>query len=770
MGAGRGDSSDDSGRGSAEPPDQRGLMAAWEPGWADSEVRYCVEQAQLDLLSDDVWTRLAAAESLSPLTAAGQYALRGALLSDRDARVRVQAAATLGSGPPSDPSGASLIDGLDDPMPSVREACVRALGGHRAHGAADAAARLAISDPVWWVRRSAILALAMIAELESIPTLRQTLRDPFWRVRHAAVQALGMLGDAHPQERERIVAHEPGFPPTAAAALWYLRARFDPRIDIHKFPVPERPDAPLWNADPAVMTARLRAQTGDAADWRELVLLLSDPHQPLRQLAAQRLSAHASVATLRSALRHLEVPGLPHALATTWALLDGLGERARTLAGEVLADLEAAPGALCWAASWTARTGCEQLFPALARQTRHPAAQARAAVAEALGQCAPCEVRALISLLDDADDRVRCAAALGLCQCGDEVALTALHSRPFSAYPMKVRAALVALAGRQADAPAVLVLTAATTDPHAGVRALALAELVHLGALRDAAVRLCDPDPWVRAAVLRAVPAAWPGALAGDADAHVRRQVMKWAVAARSQLPAAERSTLAQIAAASADGWIRAQSCELLRPLAEAALPALLRLSRDPEPMVRAAAAAQLEVIPGCDAQLRGLLAQPAALRADERAAAYARLLRALDAPAAELLRAGLQDPEAEPPLVRAQLHATALLFPESVQQTLPPTERRAIAALCEQATAPRVGQLPLPLRLSAPQELQRRPLGRTGLAVSPLALSGAHELSFGALQKARQAGVNLFFGMPGAKMAMISSTFAARANATRQT
>ena len=103
-----------------------------------------MEQAQLDLLSDDVWTRLAAAESLSPLAAAGQYALRAALLSDRDARVRAQAAATLGNGPPSDTAAGWLIDGLDDPMPSVREACLRALSGHRAQGAAAAAARLEI--------------------------------------------------------------------------------------------------------------------------------------------------------------------------------------------------------------------------------------------------------------------------------------------------------------------------------------------------------------------------------------------------------------------------------------------------------------------------------------------------------------------------------------------------------------------------------------------------------------------------------------------------
>ena len=61
----------------------------------------------------------------------------------------------------------------------------------------------------------------------------------------------------------------------AAAALWYLRARFDSRIDVHKFRLPERPDGPLWNADPAVITARVRARS--AAD---LLLLVSDSIRP----------------------------------------------------------------------------------------------------------------------------------------------------------------------------------------------------------------------------------------------------------------------------------------------------------------------------------------------------------------------------------------------------------------------------------------------------------------------------------------------------------
>lgn len=215
-----------------------------------------MEQTLIDLLSEDPWTRLAAAESLDPVAPAPRYALRAALLGDPDARVRAQAAATLGRGPARPDVDEWLGEGLLDALPSVREACLRALGHHRARVAAPACARLATEDPVWWVRRSALLALALCAEVAAIATLRQTLGDPFWRVRHAAVQALGALGDAHPAERARILSQDEPCRPVAAAALWYLRARFDPSIDVHKFRLPERADEPLWNADPAVMTAR----------------------------------------------------------------------------------------------------------------------------------------------------------------------------------------------------------------------------------------------------------------------------------------------------------------------------------------------------------------------------------------------------------------------------------------------------------------------------------------------------------------------------------
>ncbi len=704
-----------------------------------------MEQTLIDLLSDDPWTRLSAAETLAPVTPAARYALRAALLGDPDARIRAQAAATLGDGPAGPEVQDWLAEGLGDCLPSVREACLRALGRHRAAGAAAACAPLSTEDPVWWVRRAALLALALSTGVAAIPTLRRTLGDPFWRVRHAAVQALGAIGDAHPEERAQILRQEPACRPVAAAALWYLRSRFDPSIDVHKFRLPERGDEPLWNADPAVTTARLRARPSEVGDLEELVGLLADPHQPLRELAAERLGAHASLATLRQALRHLEVPGPPHALETTWALLDSLGERARELSASILADPEADPGALRWAASWVVRLRWEELFAALAAQAQHPEPRARIAVAEALAQASAAEQGVLLMLLADGDAGVRGAAALALAARAEVAAADALQQMPAAEQSSRVRAARVSAAARRGDRAA---LAAAMLDPHPRPRALALAELAHLGELGTAAAaNLSDPDPWIRAAVLRAVPAAWLKTLTTDPDPAVRRRALQLALAARQRLAPPARSQLAQAAAGALDPWLRARGCELLDLGADAELQALLRLSRDSEPMVRAAAAARLAALPDEQARLRQLLARPG-LSAAERAAAYARLLREPNAATVALLAAALGSPAdgaAEPPLVREQLRATALLLPEallqSLLQALPESEQRALANLA--AAPPPLPRSPVPPTLTA---APRRPLGRTGLLVSPLAISGAHELPSGALAQARQAGVNLFF------------------------
>jgi diketogulonate reductase-like aldo/keto reductase len=707
-----------------------------------------VLQTLIDLLSEDPQTRQAAVEALPAGEPAARFALRSALLGDADARVRGQAAAALASGPHDAAARGWLREGLADPQPSVREACLRGLARLSAADAADECAQLALLDPVWWVRRAALLAIAAVARVAAIPTLRRALGDPFWRVRHAAVQALALLADAHPDERARILdrepqsADDPARKPVAAAALWYLQARFDPSVDVHKFRLPERADEPLWNADPAVITARVRARPPAELDPSQLIDLLGDPHEPLRRLAAARLRARADVSVLRRALRHLEVPGMPHALTTTWALLDGLGERAQVLATEILADPRALPGALGWAASWTVRTACEELYDALAAQCRHPDDAARAAVTRAHAQRTPCPVAVLLPLLADPAAAVRSAAVLGLAEGGDASVMPVLRAQLAVPHPPAVRAAVVRAAARHGD---VAALEAAAWDAHALPRSLALSELAHRGLLANPQAHLRDPDPWVRAAVLRAAPAAWLPLLGSDPDPMVRRRALQLALAHRAQLDADERAALAQAATQAMDAELRARGCALLAAGADRDLRTLLSLTRDPAPMVRAAAAAVLDGQADADARLQALLSRRDALSDEQRAAAHARLLRDLDEAAAARLAQTLSAPDLaqrEPQLVCAQLRATALLFPELLGQ-LPAAEQAEIAALATPA-APR-RRAPRP-----PREAPRRPLGRSGVLITPLVLSGAQELDAAALGAARAAGVNAFFWEPG--------------------
>src|SRR5262249_49400258 len=148
-------------------------------------------------------------------------------------------------------------------------------------------------DRMWWVRRSAIYALAAIAGAREVATFKTALADPFWRVRHAAVRVLAVLGARDLEIRDDIVAAPP------SSTLTYLRAAWGPVA----LEAPQRaaastsllPDA-LLDPDPAVVTARLAAMR-DVSPLA-LVELLCDPHAPLRLLAAERIAASGDRAAL----------------------------------------------------------------------------------------------------------------------------------------------------------------------------------------------------------------------------------------------------------------------------------------------------------------------------------------------------------------------------------------------------------------------------------------------------------------------------------------
>ena len=298
-----------------------------------------------------------------------RFALRRILWRDRDAGVRAAAAIRLSRvkvGAASSPTAtvsapsevaAWLSDALGDVAPMVREAALRGLArlaprlpvlARAEYG--KAVGLISSSDATWWVRRAAAGACraAVAAGRAQLAPLRMRLGDPFWRVRHAAAQALYAIGLRQPELREAILAANTDLPGAAQAGLWYLRARFQPGIEVHAFAVPPA-DGPLHNPDPAVVTARLRPGPWDSStppkpaspplprpssspssptrtrrcgDWRSSTCITTSPARQAR------LRLRGRMAVLRSLLPWLETPTLPHAAETTAAFLDRLGEPA----------------------------------------------------------------------------------------------------------------------------------------------------------------------------------------------------------------------------------------------------------------------------------------------------------------------------------------------------------------------------------------------------------------------------------------------------------
>ncbi|HNN92375.1 MAG TPA: aldo/keto reductase [Pseudomonadota bacterium] len=778
-----------------------------------------------DLLSVDSWTRRAAVGRSDVSQPALRFALRRILWRDRDAGVRAAAAIRLSrvkvgaaSSPTATVSAPSevaswLSDALGDVAPMVREAALRGLArlaprlpvlARAEYG--KAVGLISSSDATWWVRRAALLAHAALLSLQaerSLPLLRMRLGDPFWRVRHAAAQALYAIGLRQPELREAILAANTDLPGAAQAGLWYLRARFQPGIEVHAFAVPPA-DGPLHNPDPAVVTARLRARPLGQLDATEasepaiapadLVAFFPDPHEALRRLAVEHLHHYLThspstaeaegqrMAVLRSLLPWLETPTLPHAAETTAAFLDRLGEPAARLARDLL-RLDSPPaGALSWAAAYAAQTAAHELLPLLCRQLEHRSATARTAVMAAILALPPApdaplpsaqgndrsddhrtdssdDPRKLAFLRGLADERieVRSLAAVGLAGYPMDPRLHAvLWDRPLADYRPAARLALVDLARRSQDRAG---LGRALYDAHPLVRAAALRALLRLPAGASAGAGagpdvarppdpwLADRDPELRCAALPAAPEQAPRLLAEDPDPYVRRAALRTIAspAGRQHLGPARVRQAALLASGASDPWLRTEAAALLSAMAEdsAGLVALLRLSRDPVESVRAAAADGLQD-PAITPRLRSLIAWgprsdqapeiPAALAADERAAAYAWIALHEGAAASDLLQQARLDPS-EPEAVRQILPSLLFL---STGESPDVDEPGASAATVRPTVSPPA--MPVPAR---------RVLGRTGIAVSPLGLSGAYDPPLSAMHRARAAGVNLFFWEP---------------------
>ncbi|MEO9158201.1 MAG: HEAT repeat domain-containing protein [Kofleriaceae bacterium] len=491
-------------------------------------------------------------------------ALRRVLFTDVDADVRGAAARRLGE--VAFPTETWLTDALGDHSPLVREALVRALATNGTAISASAIRRIVETDRVWWVRRTAVYALATCAGAGELAAFKAALGDPFWRVRHAAVRVLGALGAQDLELRDELLVE----PPEGAArsALQFLRASWGPvAVETpHRGAEASLLPPALLDPDPAVVTARLAdlpVPDGRIAPLA-LVELLSDPHVPLRLLAIERLVASRDQAALIAALDWLEAARIPHVADAVERMLDGLGDDARPLAEHALARTDR-PGAADWAIRWIVATRFEELYE----------------VARAAAERDPTLRRSALPLATT-DQLVAWAEP-------HEAIAIELHER--HAYD-----ALLALDGTQCAAARALQIDAAArrarwsrvelglVDPHHGPRAVATQWLVRTGR-SDGRAQLADPDPAVREAAL--ANRALAPRLIADRDPWVAR-------AAAEQLAHATRNTAelaadqlaaALIAHTSIDPWIRARAC--LVPLVDDRLLAhAIAALGDADPMV----------------------------------------------------------------------------------------------------------------------------------------------------------------------------------------
>ena len=743
----------------------------------------------IDLLSSEARLRrsavagLRAAELAEPATG---YALRRLLATDPDVAVRAAAAEALGRVPQADgaasgvsgertagarqPSagtgaglgvGTWLIDALDDVSPVVRDAAIRALA-RRKEGRAMAGLReRAAGDVVWWVRRAAIYALGVIGSARSvsdeaarstielvIDSARAAIADPFWRVRHAAVQVLAVYGNRQPERREEILARVEGGSADFLRALWGPTLVEDPRAPAIASRLPEA----LLDRDPAVVTARLAAMV--APPPTALVELLCEPHVPLRELAVERLLEAGDVEAFTAALRWLDEPRIPHVAVTVIEMLDGLGDPARALAAAVLAE-PARPGASRWAIGWAMASGDEALAGAAWRR------------AEAMGEpelaAAAAPIEALIGMIGETvgeaiGELPGAAAATGESAAGAMrrraiAAAEELLRRPaaerrhalekIGGHPLAaVRSRLVA--GAELGSARLL---AALHDEAPAPRAVALVRLAATGALTPAqlASALGDEDPAIREAVAAAAaPAQLLALLEGEGDPWVRQAAGQALAAAalreRKRVAragvapgSADAGAIALTLADEADPWLRAKAALLLEPARAQERARLLALAADPSPMVQAAVIAQLLALTDEElaAELPNVSAPVAAVLGAWLAAAHAPEAAAFASAPAQA--SGERTAGAEAGAVTDELGASSGIRTSVISGGGAPEAREAREA---RAGSPAIAPL-------------RRRLGRSGLEVAPLAISGAFELSPGSLHAAAEAGVELFFWEP---------------------
>jgi aryl-alcohol dehydrogenase-like predicted oxidoreductase/HEAT repeat protein len=588
------------------------------------------------------------------------------------------------------------------------------------------------------VRTAAVLQLDAAGAARLLPYLHEATRDASMRVREAAFVALARARDTASLHRAaHACRYDRGFRVRRMALLfatrvcgagaqsvlaiasrdpfWRVRvaarraaAALDAAVDLRPIgdPPPASVDvAGVEDPDPAVVAARLaRMQRG--LDPALLVGALGHSHHALRRIAVREIGARGDLGVLRAVTTWLSDDRVPYGPAAAEATLARSGARGAAVAAALLdAGEPPDPGRLAWAVRAAIAA---PPWPQLSRLLTEDDPRLRRAAAARVPEAAPERGELLVTMrrmLEDEDEGVRCTSAAWLARSASRDARAVLRAVDPRGQPALVRMLLVEPSHAAADVEALRALAA---DAHGGVRASAVSALSALGALSDAERRALegDPDPWVRGAVLGRANA---GDAVHDASVEVRRSAVELLDDVEARRQWAESATGER----EPDASLRARAASTLADARTmGATRALLRFARDHDLGVRSAATHALETH---HERVRRLL-DAGALDAFERIAAYT-LFRLSGEP----LRQNETDPAA-----------------------------RAHLALLDDALSGRAPQVAAPA--AAPERPpcpHRRELGRTGLLVSPLGISGAHGLAFDDFALAHDRGVDLFFWEP---------------------
>jgi HEAT repeat protein len=163
----------------------------WLDGSENNEAKRWVKQLA------DSGKRERASNELIRMGAKAAPALVEAL-RDRASQLASQAESLLGQiGLPATPT---LVAGLHDDDPAMRDRCAHILAQTRDLQASDALVA-ALQDQYYHVRQSAALALGEIGEARTLPALLRALGDPEPEVRCSALVAIGKFNDPAAFER-----------------------------------------------------------------------------------------------------------------------------------------------------------------------------------------------------------------------------------------------------------------------------------------------------------------------------------------------------------------------------------------------------------------------------------------------------------------------------------------------------------------------------------------------------------------------------------------